>query len=644
MDAFLDFTFDPTNFPQSEVAQFVDDLHSNGQRFVPIVDPGIFVGNSDYPAFSEGVAQDVFILDQTGDSIYLGQVWPGSTYFPDWFAPNTQQWWTDQFAAFYEMVQYDGIWIDMNEVSNFCNEKGVSQVCQVDPDSTCPDGCCLNCTTPQPTNTYDFPPYVPNVSKKTLGGKTVAMSSIHSGGILEYDAHNLFGFMESIATRKTLISVINKRPFLLSRSSYLGSGVHTAHWTGDNAAEWTDLAASIVTMNNMALFGIPMIGADICGFNGDTTEELCARWIEVGAFSPFSRDHNAIYALPQELYRWSSVAEASRSVLGLRYQLLPHLYTLMFLSSKLGNTVHNAMWMHFPWDQNTLSQDGQYMWGASMLFTPVLQEGAVSVRGYFPQGIWYSMFDNSAIDHTGGGGAFVTLDTALTATNVHVRGGHIIPMQSAGMTTSEVYQSPFKLLVALGGQGLSGATGALFIDDGEQVDIDKYILVEYLALENSLKSMVMSNSFTLESALLASVEILGVSEELVGCTITGYLESGEDSLVYPSSMLVTTYEDYSKLTITFDIGSTVNVATDFTLAWSCLGNDDAPPSDDTDSSSSGSDKGWDSIARYGQILIIISSIVVVLALAATGYYCYQKKKDGEPLLPRPKSTASGGIF
>lgn len=92
----------------------------------------------------------------------------------------------------------------------------------------------------------------------------MSMASIHAGGVLEYNSHSLYGYMESVATRQALVSAMSTRPFLLSRSTFLGSGAHTAHWTGDNAATWNDLAASIVTMNNMALFGVPMIGADIC--------------------------------------------------------------------------------------------------------------------------------------------------------------------------------------------------------------------------------------------------------------------------------------------------------------------------------------------------------------------------------------------
>lgn len=238
-----------------------------------------------------------------------------------------------------------------------------------------------------------------------------------------------------------------------------------------------------------------MVGADICGFIFDTTEELCARWIEVGAFYPFSRNHNTLGAAPQELYLWPSVAEASRKVLNFRYKLLPYMYSLFAQAHSSGATVARPLWMNFPQDPAAVTIDNQFMLGPSIMVSPVLTQGAKSVQAYFPQALWYPVdLSTGVVSYTPldfqTGPATVTLDTPLTETNVHVRGGSIIPMQQSAMTTTAARATPFSLLVALCQKG--HARGGLFWDDGEQVEVEQYLSVSYSAMGSGSTGSVSS--------------------------------------------------------------------------------------------------------------------------------------------------------
>lgn len=88
------------------------------------------------------------------------------------------------------------------------------------------------------------------------------------------------------------------------------------------------------------MYGVPFMGSDICGFINEPDEELCNRWMQLGAFYPFSRNHNIIGTKDQDPASFGEKLIASaRKALNVRYSLLPYLYTLFYRSQISGTTV-----------------------------------------------------------------------------------------------------------------------------------------------------------------------------------------------------------------------------------------------------------------------------------------------------------------
>ena len=119
MDRHLDFTIDNNKF--GSLPMFVKDLKKNGVRFVPILDPGISINQTDctYKPFDLGQTMGVWVNRPDGSPVQ-GQVWPhGPVYYPDFTNQRTHEWWKLLIADYHKVLPFDGLWLDMNEPSNF---------------------------------------------------------------------------------------------------------------------------------------------------------------------------------------------------------------------------------------------------------------------------------------------------------------------------------------------------------------------------------------------------------------------------------------------------------------------------------------------------------------------------------------------
>lgn len=464
-------------------------------------------------------------------SLYIGDVWPGYTVFPDWLSSGAGQWWIDEMVTWHKKLDFDGAWIDMSEVSSFCvGSCGTGNITlnpvhppfglPGEPGSVVysyPEGFNLTNgteaksaaaasasqdaasksaagvaaasttvsylrTTPTPSaRDVNHPPYVINNVQDDLAVHAVAPNATHEDGTQEYDFHNLFGHQILNATYYALLAAIpDKRPFIIGRSTFVGTGKWAGHWGGDNTSLFAYMLFSISQALSFSLFGIPMFGVDTCGFNGNSDEELCNRWMQLSAFFPFYRNHNVLSAISQEAYVWSSVIDASKKAMNIRYQLLPYMYTLFYLAHNTGSTVMRALAWEFPNDPALANADLQFFLGPAILVTPVLAQGAKTVNGVFPgvgKGeVYYDWYNQTAVDVEPGKNT--TIEAPLGHIPVYIRGGHVLPIQEAALTTRDSRKSPWGLITALGVE--STARGSLYVDDGVSQVQNATLYVEVL--------------------------------------------------------------------------------------------------------------------------------------------------------------------
>lgn len=348
-----------------------------------------------------------------------------------------------------------------------------------------------------------------SADKGGLSNKTVLTDVVHQDGIAHYDLHNLYGHQMSTASYDAMLNRRpDKRPLIITRSTFSGTGHKVGHWLGDNMADWNHYRAQIRTMLiYTGLFQFPMAGSDACGFGGNTTEELCARWASLGAFNTFYRNHNELGASGQEFYRWDSVAESARKAIDIRYRLLDYMYTSMARATKYGDPVMYPMFYLYTDDKSTWDLENQFFYGPAVLVAPVLEEGADSVDVYLPEDTFYDWYTHEPIHGEGKNHTFSDID--VTHIPLLIRSGVILPLrESSANTTAELRQKDFEIVIPLDSSG--EAKGELYLDDGESIDPEENGGVSWIQLSYKDGELSIDGEFGHEvDFVISKITVLG---------------------------------------------------------------------------------------------------------------------------------------
>jgi alpha-glucosidase (family GH31 glycosyl hydrolase) len=131
---------------------------------------------------------------------------------------------------------------------------------------------------------------------------------------------------------------------VISRSNYPSSGTHVGHWLGDNTSKWEHLKLNLIGMLEYNIFGYSYIGADTCGFFGDTTPEMCTRWMQLGAFNTYFRNHNGYSGINQDPAALGLDVAVSYYFLVL---ILNNLIKYIFICKKGGKSKSGRNTLHF---------------------------------------------------------------------------------------------------------------------------------------------------------------------------------------------------------------------------------------------------------------------------------------------------------
>ena len=498
-----------------DVPDFIKYLHINGQHFIPLVDYGIPKKHSD-PYYKLGLSTNAFLYSNFTKEFLISDVWPGDSVFPDFFIDEGINLWKKGLNDYNNKLNFDGMWIDMNEPAMIGGHRG--DYAEIIHDSK---------KYSKEKNIYLDIPYLPgegqfhtSLSHNTISVNAYSRRNDPSNNF--YTMYNVKSLISKIQVKITneFLNGVDKRPFIVSRANTIGHGKYAFHWLGDNISTFEMLRWSISGIFNYNIFGVPFSGADICGFHRSSTDELCARWHILGSFYPFSRNHNVDTGLPQEPWQFNIrsrfeisndsnrpkegyTLHAARIGIKMRYSLMRYAYTqLMKISLGQKGAYFKPAFFEFLDDETLLNdmevQNTHIMVGDSIYFVPCLKKEQNDYKGYFPNANFNSIVDfKSTYNYkpdSNNKGEFLFLNGKMTTINAFLLGGRIIPFQDTEnvLNSKDLRKTPIKLIINPD-QNKFAKGNVIFDNDGKDVVKNEDYMDIFIKFEENIVTFKEEN-------------------------------------------------------------------------------------------------------------------------------------------------------
>jgi alpha-glucosidase len=415
----------------------------------PVESPVLYVGNVNY-GNNNGI-NPFPVFPPPAQPGQLG----ASGHYSDYSRAAVRQLWGDQYRHLIQDVGLDMIWQDM----------------------TCP------AIDPGGAGSFRNPFSFPlDLIQQPDGLGPVAHARIHNQYVLQL----LQATWEGIQLLRKAVG--NRRNFIIARGGYAGMQRYAGLWTGDSPSSWEYFSILVPQVLNLGLSGIPISGADVGGFakgsassdnsffagkvfGGITDPELLTRWMHLGAFLPWYRNHYNGYEKEfQEPYAYGEpVLSNCRKYVELRYRLLQVFYDAMFEWTRTGMPICRALFLNDPNDLAAYDWvDSEFFVGRDLLVAPILTRGNSNRNVYLPTGSdWYSFKDNRAkLEPPVPGGSRFSYFAPLDLVPLYVRAGAILPMRELEQYVGELPQNPITINVYPG----PDRSYTLYQDDGISFD------------------------------------------------------------------------------------------------------------------------------------------------------------------------------